>query len=239
MNEKSDRKVEQTPGLYDDMYDSGGYQGVYNLPVARAFYYRLFQEVKRELKRRNLRDVLEVGCGVGWFAQMMLSDPSFRYHGFDFSPIAVQRAQQKTGSMDSFFVGDATNEAVYEGTYDVLVCTEVLEHIPNDQEVVAHWPAGRGFVCSVPNYDASNHERYFITEEDVLQRYGGALNIERINRLTKPVISDIGLKSRLRELRWSRYRPSRFLKVLGLGLDFETDGGWFVFSGRAKGGSTK
>ena len=226
-------KYEQTPDSYDDLYSSGGYEGIYQLPYDRSHYYPLFKAVLGELKRRGVKQVLEVGCGVGSFAEMLLERSDIDYHGFDFSEIAVNQARESSGRTDAFSVLDATDTASYTRAHDAIVCTEVLEHIPQDLETVASWASGNQFVCSVPNFDASNHERFFSNESEVRSRYGDSLDIERLVRVRKPVIGDIGIANRLRQLRWMRSRPARFVKILGFS-SFDEDGGWFVFSGRCR-----
>jgi len=108
--------------------------------------------------------------------------------------------------------------------------SEVLEHIPNDLDVIKQWKAGAFCVCSVPNFDADTHERFFGREAEVRARYGNLLDITRIVRLRKPALSDISLANYVRAVRWNRYRPRRLAELLGLAT-FDAAGGWFVFVG--------
>ena len=66
------RKASQTPASYDEIYRSGGNAGSYLLPYARTRYYALFKQVFRSLKTLGSRGVLEVGCGMGGLADMIL-----------------------------------------------------------------------------------------------------------------------------------------------------------------------
>jgi SAM-dependent methyltransferase len=212
------------------MYTAGGHDGIYHLPYWRCNYYPLLKCVLKEVQQRQVQRVLEVGCGTGWFAQMILDRTDCEYRGFDFSEVAVRIAAQNTGKPDRFFVGDALDPAAYTAPYDGVVCTEVLEHIRDDQRVVSMWQRGIRAVCSVPNFDAATHERFFASEQDVRERYGEWLDIDWIRRVKRPMLSDLGWRSRLRHMVWSRYRPRQMLYVLGM-TDFDAHGGWFVFSG--------
>lgn len=220
---------QQTPDAYDAIYSTGGYQGVYLLPVESCHYYPLFAEVRRELHRLGARSVLEVGCGTGWLAELLTSDHRFSYRGFDFSPRAIEMARERNDAPNRFDVADATEATSYTGNYDAIVCTEVLEHLPDDLAVVGAWPIGVRAVCTVPNYSATNHERWFDSEGAIVERYEGLLDFERIRRVRKPVLADISTRSRLRNIVWNRTRPRMITKILGL-TDFRADGGWYVFT---------
>jgi ribosomal protein L11 methylase PrmA len=50
------------------------------------------------------RSILEVGCGNGFLAEMILREHSGSYRGFDFSPVAVRNASRRTGRHEIFFV---------------------------------------------------------------------------------------------------------------------------------------
>jgi SAM-dependent methyltransferase len=219
---------------YDQIYASGGAEHIYELPYQHSGYYPLFNEVHRTLKRRGVRSVLEVGCGTGGFAHLLRDrEPDVSYRGFDFSPVAVQRAIARLGQSDLFFVGDARVRDCYGLAAEAIVCTEVLEHIETDLEVIAQWAPGAYCVCSVPNFDADNHVRHFKSEIEVRQRYAPLIEIERIVRVKKPFLPDISRRSRWRALVWNRYRPGRFFAILGL-ASFASLGGWYVFSGRRR-----
>ena len=216
---------------YDRIYASGGVERIYELPYQHSGYYPLFKEVHRALKRRGVRSALEVGCGTGGLANLLQDrEPDIAYRGFDFSPVAVQRASIRLGQPELFFVGDARAKESYRENSEAIVCTEVLEHIDADLEVVAQWAPGAYCVCSVPNFDADNHVRHFRSEEAVRQRYGSLIDIERITTVKKPFLTNLSARSRGRALLWNRYRPLRLLAIMGL-ASFRTLGGWYVFSG--------
>lgn len=218
--------------FYDEMHRSGGYQGIYDLPYRKSAYYPLFVTVLDELKGRNVGNVLEVGCGTGALAHMIMERSKISYRGFDFSPVAIEKAVARTRCPELFYVADATHASSYmeDHDYDCVVCTEVLEHIEQDLEVISHWRRGCQVICSVPNYDSVSHVRIFADESEVCARYQHDIEIEKITRVKKPVLSDISVGNYLRALRWNRYRPRRIIEILGL-TRFDDAGGWFVFRG--------
>jgi 2-polyprenyl-3-methyl-5-hydroxy-6-metoxy-1,4-benzoquinol methylase len=230
---ETETRPPQIAATYDAMYTSGGHEGVYQLPYRRSRYYPLFRAVLAELRRRDARDVLEVGCGVGTFASMLFDRTAIGYSGFDFSPVAVATAIRRTGRQDAFRVGDATREESYARPYKAIVCTEVLEHIEADRGAVALWRPGTDCICSVPNFDSDTHVRFFKSEGDVRQRYGDLIDIRSIRRIKLPALTDLSWRSYLQALRWNRYRPKRLLDILGFS-SFDS-GGWFLFAGTRRG----
>ncbi len=54
--------------------------------------------------------------------------------------------------------------------HDVTVCTEVLEHVPDDHGILQRF-SGR-CLCTVPNFPYDSHVRHFKDVEEVAERYG-------------------------------------------------------------------
>lgn len=219
---------------YDNVYTTGGAENVYGVHYRHSGYFPLFRAVNKAVLEQNPKSVFEVGCGTGGFAHLWADRGNgAAYRGFDFSPIAVERASARTGRPEMFFIADARQPATYEGGFDTLVCTEVLEHIEADLEVIGNWPAGTKCVCSVPNFEADNHVRVFSSREEVMDRYGHLISITSVTEIKKPYLFDLSWRSYARELRWNRYRPDRLKKILGL-ESFKAGGGWYLFTGRRK-----
>jgi len=224
---------EHTKEEYDRMFAQGGYQGTYALAYQHSAYLPLFRRALKEVLRYGGSRVLEVGCGTGAFAHLLMDRSELTYRGFDFSSVAVEAAKKRTQRPEAFFVGDATRVDSYRSDYDTIVCTEVLEHIQHDLDVVKNWQAEALCVCSVPNFGADDHVRFFLREEELRERYSPLIDIHSIARIKKPELSDISLPSYVRSLRWNRYRPRRLASILGL-KSFNKGGGWFLFVGRRK-----
>lgn len=194
----------------------------------------MFAATLDEVKRLGAKSVLEVGCGSGSFAQMMFDRTSAAYHGFDFSKTGVEKAVARNGKDDVFSVSNALEAESYDRDFDTIVCTEVLEHIERDLDVVAQWPTGVSCVCSVPNFDFATHVRHFLHEDEVRARYDGLIEIEKIVRVPRSLIRGRGVAEYLRQLRWNRDNPKRFMALLGY-KTFDNLAGWFVFSGKRRG----
>jgi SAM-dependent methyltransferase len=121
--------------------------------------------------------VLEVGCGSGQLAQMLsemglLDD----YVGFDFSAVAVESARERMPSL-RFEVDDALSTDLLTSVgYDTVICTEVLEHIKRDRELLRRIPSGKRVLATVPDFASETHVRWFADEAAVKRRYDGQLS---------------------------------------------------------------
>ena len=224
-------RPESDPSVYNDMYLHD--DRTYDDP-GRSPYMPMFRAVVQEARRRKLRAILEVGCGSGTLAQMLITDAKVEYAGFDIADEGVKKARLKNPDRGTFFVGNATDPDTYRIDYDGIVCVEVLEHILEDRGVIECWRPGTECICSVPNFDYETHVRKFATETEVRERYGDLIAIERISRIPKHVWSGgLTLPQYLRRLRWNCHNPRSVAGLLGINR-FENYAGWFLFSGRRR-----
>src|SRR5437762_12482019 len=107
------KKLPQTSETYNKLFADGGDQGVFDLPYWQSAYYPLFKHVLRAVRRSNATSVLEVGCGTGAFAHLLMSTTTLYYRGFDFSNVAVDKAIARTQRPNAFRLGDATEPSSY------------------------------------------------------------------------------------------------------------------------------
>jgi 2-polyprenyl-3-methyl-5-hydroxy-6-metoxy-1,4-benzoquinol methylase len=145
-------------------------------PSYRAFYedspyYFLWTVIVDRLRRSGVTNVLEIGCGSGQLAAFLLDQGVKSYLGMDFSPRAIEYAREAAPTGD-FVVDDARTSSIYAEPHDVLICTEVLEHIEDDLSVVRRFRPGTRCLLSVPNYKSEGHVRFFENTAAVELRYG-------------------------------------------------------------------
>jgi SAM-dependent methyltransferase len=213
------------PDFYDRLHSE------LDLAATPTRYAALFRKIVANIREHGRRSILEVGCGSGFLAEMILQQHDGTYRGFDFSSAAIRNAGARTGCPELFSVRDALDARSYAWEYDTIVCTEMLEHIECDLDVIRLWHEGTWCICSVPNFDYAGHVRFFNTSEEVATRYGGLIDIEAIIKIPRPIIPDRSITSYLRNLRWSRNNPNEFLGFLGI-QTFARLGGWFLFFGK-------
>jgi 2-polyprenyl-3-methyl-5-hydroxy-6-metoxy-1,4-benzoquinol methylase len=97
--------------------------------------------------------VLEVGCGQGWLLKAIADAlPEAELHGLDIRPDVVGYARELVPSAE-VVVGNGERLPFEDASFDVVVCSEVLEHVNDPSSVLAEIDrVGRGVaVLSVPD----------------------------------------------------------------------------------------
>lgn len=89
--------------------------------------------VAQEIIRFKNPSVLEIGCGTGAFSMYVLKElPLLRLTGNDISPKAIVVATDRCiGYKYAFFeVGDVTSMHYATGTFDMVIGSSILHHLP-------------------------------------------------------------------------------------------------------------
>ncbi len=87
--------------------------------------------IKKLIKPLEFQSVLDVGCGQGSLLQeLMRIYPHIEPHGVDISAAAVEHARRRVPH-GTFGTLDLVHENTGR-TYDLIICSEVVEHIEDD-----------------------------------------------------------------------------------------------------------
>ncbi|MFN0016524.1 MAG: methyltransferase domain-containing protein [Saprospiraceae bacterium] len=101
--------------------------------------------VSRRRKVLSLLDVsadktyLDIGCSSGYLLQELIekgADPA-KVYGVDISPEGIRECQAK--GLANTFEMDATHIDLPENHFDVLVASDCLEHIQQDETALQNW----------------------------------------------------------------------------------------------------
>jgi SAM-dependent methyltransferase len=121
-------------------------------PIQQALIGRFNSELVKVVRELNPAEILDVGCGEGYtLAALRAGGICCPMSGIDFSAEAIEQAKQRVPDA-TFEVEDALVVAEAGRKYDLVVMTEVLEHIPSPERMlpVLETIAKRYVVTSVP-----------------------------------------------------------------------------------------
>ena len=168
-----EKGAEYYNNIYKDAED-------YKCGFEKSPYYNVWFELIGFLPEFKQTLIVDAGCGTGQLLSMLEYYNYTNLVGIDFSDVAIQMANDKTESVVLF--NDNINKIRFKA--DVIVCTEVLEHIENDIETVKSWDA-KQIILTVPNFPDPAHVRYFESAGDVGLRYGELFKSYQILQVEK------------------------------------------------------
>ena len=118
-------------GLYDDEILEG-----YEITesTCSSFYE---EKCKMIISLLEGKKILEAGCGTGSLFKFLLQE-NFDVTGIDYSEKLLDKAREKNLPV-KLFQADLTDKdslKKYQGSFDSVVSSEVLEHIENDSKVL-------------------------------------------------------------------------------------------------------
>lgn len=150
---------------------------------SQSEYYFIWTVIVDRLLTINAKSVLEIACGTGQLACLINDKGVQKYSGFDFSPKRIEQAKRACPEF-SFRVEDAFKTDLFATfPYDAVICTEFLEHIDNDIEILKRIKPGSKFYGTVPNFPFVSHVRYFESAEEVINRYQRSFAELRVDTL--------------------------------------------------------
>jgi ubiquinone/menaquinone biosynthesis C-methylase UbiE len=121
-------------------------------PVVRWLERQRLDAIVRLASPRPGDQVLEVGCGAGHVLERFAG---LARTGIDLSAGMLRRIRRRLGRDVELTRGTADRLPFASGAFDIVVCTEVLEHVPDPAAVVAELCRVAGtegrVVVSIPN----------------------------------------------------------------------------------------
>ncbi|MBL8038178.1 MAG: class I SAM-dependent methyltransferase [Nitrospira sp.] len=151
------------------------------LVEARKDFYR---EVLNECDLFLYGNVIDVGCGPGFFSKVLSSSRKVRaIYGTDFSSASIKRCRQEVPE-GHFFVGDIYRVSCQDGGFDTVVCMETLEHLEQPAHAIAELfrlcKVGGHVIITIPNGALDEYVGHinFWTE----QQFRALLSDERLTK---------------------------------------------------------
>ncbi len=82
------------------------------------------------------RDVLDAGCGVGWGTVLLAESGARTAVGMDIDQRALASARARADGKAEFVRGDLVALPFDDGTFDLVVCFEAIEHVEQPLQVM-------------------------------------------------------------------------------------------------------
>jgi 2-polyprenyl-3-methyl-5-hydroxy-6-metoxy-1,4-benzoquinol methylase len=99
------------------------------LSQSEEMYWVVKHALEQIQNRKYSLKIIEIGCGLGYLTYSLIQD-GYCAVGLDISQNAVDKATENFGS--HYICADIMEYAAqHRGTYDVVILTEVIEHIEN------------------------------------------------------------------------------------------------------------
>ncbi|UCF91249.1 MAG: class I SAM-dependent methyltransferase [Desulfobacterales bacterium] len=91
-----------------------------------------------ELNRDSIRDVLELGCGIGAVSAFLAETYGLNVYATDLDPaqIEIARRMQPESARLRFRVADAARLTFADGSFDLVLSQNVFHHIPDWEAAV-------------------------------------------------------------------------------------------------------
>lgn len=143
-NEIPEKLRQKTPNLYKYCVENPFYTSYTNL--FQRHLYRLAAKAKPGR-------ILEVGCGEGFLSAYLKSRmPQTQLHGLDINERAVEFAHDHFGHRVQFSSGSIYTLPFETGSFDLVLCSQVLEHLEDPDAALAELKrvSGDYLLISVP-----------------------------------------------------------------------------------------
>ncbi|MGI3127515.1 methyltransferase domain-containing protein [Nitratireductor sp. PBL-C9] len=160
--------AEASADYYDEVYRQSE---AYRQAAGETPYAAMWSRILQLLQAARTTHILDIGCGPGQFATFLNENWNGDYEGLDFSKVAIDQANSLSLPYKFYYGNALTSDALSFSTYDTVICTEVLEHIDEDIELLKRIRSNVYCLCSVPSFHAFGHVRYFTEAGEVVDRY--------------------------------------------------------------------
>lgn len=150
---------------YNDVYSQSE---EYRKEPAHSKFINVWMDILKMI--RSEESVIEIGCGSGQLAKLLIENGKKYAFGFDYSLEAIRIAKElNPNNSDLFLVKDVYT--FKEIDCDTVICTETLEHLDDDLFVFSLLKPGTRFIFSVPSFDSKAHKRLYKDIEYIKSRY--------------------------------------------------------------------
>ena len=122
-------------------------------PIQKALINNFYKQLFKMIKPLKAISILDVGCGEGITLKKLEEKRIGKNNvGIDFSKDAISIGKKVYPKL-SLFLGDVYQMQYKDNSFDLSLCTEVLEHLEDPVKAVAEIKrvTGKYIIFSVPN----------------------------------------------------------------------------------------
>ncbi len=107
-------------------------------PFIKYVHFGRLKKIAELVPKKTNMKILDAGCGEGHllFETSKFIDSSNKLYGIDILDVALKKAKERVKDGD-FSLQNLENLKIKDNLFDVIMCTEVIEHIPNYKKVIS------------------------------------------------------------------------------------------------------
>lgn len=159
--------VDKDLSYYNDVYSKSV---EYRKSPENSMYMDLWKAILNLTS--NKESIIEVGCGSGQLANLLIKNGRNYLKGYDYSEVAIKIARDiNKNYRNRFFIKDIYDMTPSDVDCNTVICTEVLEHLDDDFALLATLKKETRFIFSVPDFWYKTHKRVFKTFDEIVNRY--------------------------------------------------------------------
>jgi len=124
----------------ENFADINVHEELYNLkkkPLVSFFHLKRVEEIVKIVEKLKPKTLIEVACGDGFVLQEISKIKNApKLTGVEISEKRIERCKSKPFKAE-YILGDILKLPFKDNSFDAVVATEILEHIPNYQIAIA------------------------------------------------------------------------------------------------------
>jgi SAM-dependent methyltransferase len=167
------------------------YEAKYHIQEEKHWWFETRRDIIINLLERSGRNskILEIGCSGGPLIRALHELGYKNVQGIDISRDAIDLCRRR--GINDVFVMDGSKPEFKDGQFDIVIASDVLEHIQDDEKALLEWnrilkPAGK-LIVFVPAFEilwskhdeANHHYRRYSKSELIRVLEGAQFEIDR------------------------------------------------------------